>query len=186
MARGGNAAKQKGSAYERVVAKRLSEITGESFMRAPGSGAFIGGKNAGRKEILHEGQIRVFKGDVAPGPSYSNFNIECKSYKSFPFHKLITNDQIPLLNEWIDQMLSVADEDDNNILFMKFNNIGEYVLWNKDGGDLGYDPYGFISSSPPVFLQGYMYQGTTWTFTSYPNFEKHFLIPYVENIQSRS
>ena len=37
--------KAKGSGFEREIAKYLSEKYGESFIRAPGSGAYIGGKN---------------------------------------------------------------------------------------------------------------------------------------------
>ena len=37
--------KNKGSSYEREVANFLSAAYGESFIRAPGSGAYVGGKN---------------------------------------------------------------------------------------------------------------------------------------------
>lgn len=118
--------KQKGSGYEREVAKFLSEKYGESFIRAPGSGAYVGGKNQVRKEILHEGQVRSFKGDVVPGHSFKNMNIECKFYKDFPFHLLLTG-ECKVLDGWLDQLLDVADPDDVNILFMKFNRKGQYV-----------------------------------------------------------
>ena len=52
--------KQKGSSWEREVARYLSEIYQEGFIRAPGSGAYVGGKNKQRTQILHEGQIRSF------------------------------------------------------------------------------------------------------------------------------
>ena len=44
--------KQKGSSWEREVARYLSEIYQESFIRAPGSGAYVGGTNSRRKEVL--------------------------------------------------------------------------------------------------------------------------------------
>ena len=72
--------KNKGSGFERETAKFLSETYGESFIRAPGSGAYVGGKNQSRTEILHEGQIRSFKGDIVPGQSFHKLNIECKFY----------------------------------------------------------------------------------------------------------
>ena len=37
--------KAKGSGYERDVAKFLTELYGESFIRAPGSGAYVGGRD---------------------------------------------------------------------------------------------------------------------------------------------
>lgn len=118
--------KQKGSGYEREVAKYLSDLYQESFIRAPGSGAYIGGKNTDRKQMLHEGQIRNFKGDVVPGPSFINLNIECKFYSDFPWHQLLSG-QCKLLDSWIDQLMSVADINDLSILFMKFNRKGSYV-----------------------------------------------------------
>jgi Holliday junction resolvase len=71
--------KAKGSNWERDVAVYLSNLYGESFIRAPGSGAYIGGSNTHRKEYLDEGQIRTFKGDIVPGKSFARLNIECKS-----------------------------------------------------------------------------------------------------------
>ena len=118
--------KQKGSGFEREIAKYLSEKYSESFIRAPGSGAYVGGKNQVRKEVLHEGQIRSFKGDVVPGQSFKRMNIECKFYADFPFHLLLTGD-CKVIDAWIDQLMDVADEHDVNLLFMKFNRKGRYV-----------------------------------------------------------
>ena len=119
--------KAKGSSWERDVAKFLTTLYGETFIRAPGSGAYVGGINAKRKEILHEGQVRAFKGDSVPGQSFPNFNAECKSYKTFPFHRLLFPDPLPILEEWISQLMDVADTNDFNILIMKFNHIGKYI-----------------------------------------------------------
>jgi len=118
--------KAKGSGFEREIAKYLSEKYNESFIRAPGSGAYVGGKNQIRKEVLHEGQIRSFKGDVIPGQSFKRMNIECKFYADFPFHLLLTGD-CKVIDAWIDQLMDVADPDDVNLLFMKFNRKGRYV-----------------------------------------------------------
>ena len=118
--------KAKGSGFEREIAKYLSEKYSESFIRAPGSGAYVGGKNQIRKEVLHEGQIRSFKGDVVPGQSFKRMNIECKFYADFPFHLLLTGD-CKVIDAWIDQLMDVADPHDVNLLFMKFNRKGRYV-----------------------------------------------------------
>ena len=119
--------KNKGSGFEREVARYLSETYEESFIRAPGSGAYVGGKNQSRTEILHEGQIRSFKGDIVPGQSFPKFNAECKSYKDFPFHQLLTSDKVRMLEDWLDQLMDAADDGDFNILIMKFNNKGKFV-----------------------------------------------------------
>jgi Holliday junction resolvase len=119
--------KAKGSSFEREVATFLSKLYNESFIRAPGSGAYVGGKNQARKEFLHEGQIRSFKGDIVPGQSFTKLNVECKSYADFPFHQLYTGD-CKLLEGWLDQLMDVAEQDDVNVLFMKFNRKGRFVV----------------------------------------------------------
>lgn len=121
-----NPQKQKGNSFEREVANYLSDLYKESFIRAPGSGAYVGGKNKARTQILHEGQIRSFKGDIVPGQSFPKMNAECKSYKDFPFHQVVSG-ECKLLEEWLDQLMSVSDSNDLNILFMKFNRKGRFV-----------------------------------------------------------
>lgn len=122
-----NPQKQKGSSFEREVANYLSDLYKESFIRAPGSGAYVGGKNKARTQILHEGQIRSFKGDIVPGQSFPKMNTECKSYKDFPFHLTLAGD-CKVLDGWLEQMMDVSDIDDLNILFMKFNRKGKFVV----------------------------------------------------------
>lgn len=123
--------KNKGNAWERDVAKHLTELYGEHFMRAPGSGAYVGGTNNVRKEYLHEGQIRSFKGDIIPGQSFPKFNAECKSYGDFPFHQLFSG-TVKQLDTWLDQLMDAADPDDYNILIMKFNRKGKFVAIQFD------------------------------------------------------
>lgn len=118
--------KAKGNSFERKVADFLTNLYDEKFIRAPGSGAYVGGKNAHRKQLLHEGQIRNFKGDIVPGQSFPKLNAECKSYKDFPFHQLFSG-TVNILESWINQCMDVADTGDFNILFLKFNNKGTYV-----------------------------------------------------------
>ena len=119
--------KAKGSGWERDTARFLSGLYGESFIRAPGSGAYVGGSNKARMEILHEGQVRAFKGDIVPGQSFPKLNAECKFYKQFPFHRLLQPEPIPMLEEWISQLMDVAETGDFNILIMKFNQVGKFI-----------------------------------------------------------
>lgn len=121
-----SASKNKGSSFEREIAKFLTDLYGESFIRAPGSGAYVGGKNQSRKEFLHEGQIRSFKGDIVPGQSFNKFNAECKSYADFPFHLLLTG-ECKILDGWIKQLMDVAETDDCSVLYMKFNRKGKFI-----------------------------------------------------------
>ena len=46
--------KNKGKSWERDVCLFLSDLYNESFIRVPGSGAFIGGTNQFRKDYLSE------------------------------------------------------------------------------------------------------------------------------------
>lgn len=119
--------KAKGNSFERVTADFLTNLYSEKFIRAPGSGAYVGGKNTHRKQLLHEGQIRNFKGDIVPGQSFPKLNVECKSYKDFPFHQLFAQ-EIKVLEGWIEQCLDVADPGDFSIIMMKFNRKGTYVV----------------------------------------------------------
>lgn len=118
--------KAKGSSWERDVADFLSKTYGESFIRTPSSGAYVGGSNAHRKEFLHEGVIRVFKGDIVPPPDWKHFNSEAKFYKDFAWHQLYTGKNA-ILDSWIEQQFDAADEGDFNIMFLKFNRQGKFV-----------------------------------------------------------
>lgn len=118
--------KAKGNSFERTTADFLTNLYGEKFIRAPGSGAYVGGKNTHRKQLLHEGQIRNFKGDIVPGQSFPKLNAECKSYRDFPFHQLFQG-PVNILESWIDQCMDVSDPGDFSIIFMKFNRKGTYI-----------------------------------------------------------
>jgi hypothetical protein len=118
--------KSKGNSFERQTADFLTKLYGEKFIRAPGSGAYVGGKNTHRKQLLHDGQIRNFKSDIVPGESFPKLNAECKSYKDFPFHQLFSGN-VKILESWIDQCMIAADAGDFNIIIMKFNRKGTYV-----------------------------------------------------------
>jgi hypothetical protein len=95
-------------------------------VRVPNSGSFIGGKNSHRKSNLSEQQIRGFKGDIIPGPSFPNLNLEAKFYKDFAFHQVL-HGSCKQLDDWINQMLTTCDESDINILAMKFNRKGSFI-----------------------------------------------------------
>lgn len=122
----GSKSKNKGKSWERDVANHLTSLYGETFIRVPHSGAYIGGKNQFRKEFLHEGQIRSMKGDITPPLTWTKFNCECKSYADFPFHQLYSG-EIKILESWMDQLHDVADPGDFNILIMKFNRKGKFI-----------------------------------------------------------
>lgn len=153
--------KNKGNTFERDISKRLSEMYNESFLRVRDSGAFVGGSNNVRKNILSEGQIRAAKGDIIPPDGWKHFNAECKSYAAFPFHQLLNNEPIPLLENWIEQTVDASDEGDLNIIFMKFNRIGIYVGIHLPIGKV-FDIKRFIDYNDKT--------NNTWRLTGYNNF----------------
>jgi Holliday junction resolvase len=123
--------KNKGKGFEREVCKILGEVYGDNFERVPHSGAFVGGVNAARKSTLTENQIKAFKGDIIPPDHWKHFNCECKNYKDFPFHHLLQNKAIPLLESWLEQTLDAHDDRDIDLLFMKFDRKGIYLAFPK-------------------------------------------------------
>jgi hypothetical protein len=121
--------KNKGKSFERDVCKILANIYNDNFVRVPNSGAFVGGINAVRKNHLTENQIIACKGDIIPPDDWRYFNCECKNYADFPFHHLLQDKSIPLLESWIDQTLDAHDDNDIDLIFMKFNRKGIYLVF---------------------------------------------------------
>lgn len=118
-----SAAKQKGNAWEREVAKDLSETFNENFIRVPNSGAYTGGANFHRLDRLTEDQKRMMDGDIMVPPCMSKFKIECKSYKTFDYHQLFTTNKT--LNKWIEQ----AESGLYWFLVIKVTRKGSYILF---------------------------------------------------------
>lgn len=118
--------KNKGSSFEREIAKFLSEIYSEPFVRVPNSGAYIGGSNNFRKSFLNENQAKSFKGDITAPDSWIYFNAEAKNYADFPFHQVLSS-ECKLLNSWLEQLMAVSEPNDLNILFLKFNRKGKFI-----------------------------------------------------------
>lgn len=78
--------KAKGNGFEGLVAKKLSAALPLNFIRSPGSGARVGGKNFEKLGAMFgEDTLKVFVADVVPINERQeklrfNFSIECKSY----------------------------------------------------------------------------------------------------------
>ena len=121
--------KQKGKGYENDIAKHLSKVFGDNFMRVPSSGAYLGGKNHDRRHTMTSGQIKAHKGDIIPPDDWHYFNCEVKFYKDFKFHQLF--DESKTLESWIKETMQTASPGDLNLIFMKFNRIGEFVAYQS-------------------------------------------------------
>lgn len=123
--------KAKGNSWELEVAKFLSSTYNESFLRVPSSGAFVGGKNNFRKAALDQSQLQSKKGDIHPPDAWTHFNVECKSYKDFPFHQLWYAD-VKILDSWIQQQHEVEDEGDLNLILIKISRKDKWVVYPQN------------------------------------------------------
>ena len=121
-----SAAKQKGNAWERDVAKDLSETFNENFIRVPNSGAYTGGANFHRLDRLTEDQKRMMDGDIMVPPCLSRYKIECKNYKAFDFHQLFNENKT--LDKWIKQ----AEFGLLWFLVIKVTRKGSFILFRKE------------------------------------------------------
>ena len=72
---------------------------------------------------LTEDQKRMMDGDIMVPPCLSKFKIECKSYKSFDFHQLFTDNKT--LNKWIEQ----AESGNCWFLVIKVTRRGSFILF---------------------------------------------------------
>jgi hypothetical protein len=126
-----NKSKNKGKSWERDVCNFLSDLYSQSFIRVPNSGAFVGGKNEFRKETLSLEQIKLMRGDIVPPLNYPYFVAECKNYADFPFHQMVHNNSIRLLDEWIGQVMHDCNQEkDVWMLFIKITRKGQYVVYD--------------------------------------------------------
>jgi len=125
-----NKGKNKGNSGERKIAEFLTNLYGQKFMRVPNSGAFLGGANSFRKLQLDEGQISTFKADLIPPSNMKKLVIESKFYKEFPFHNLIKDTDIPLLDKWVKQAIDSADDGDFWVVVFRINHKGSFVAFD--------------------------------------------------------
>lgn len=78
--------KAKGNGFEGTIAKKLSAALPLNFIRSPGSGARVGGKNFEKIGAMFGAEaLKIFNADVVPINEKEeklqfNFSIECKFY----------------------------------------------------------------------------------------------------------
>lgn len=125
-------AKAKGNSAERELCKFLTSVFLGSFMRVPNSGAFIGGKNASRKESMDEKQIALSKGDIIPPDFMPKLVLESKFYADFQFHALITEGKVPQLDKWIEQTIDCIQDGDLWFVAFKINRRGWYACFPEE------------------------------------------------------
>lgn len=103
--------KAKGSSFERKVSKFLSDITGLTFRRTFGSGAF-----KSKHEALDE------SGDLKCSDPNFMFSIECKFYKELNYNSVIVGTSRQL-DSWISQCIEDSKRvGKRGLLIVKTNN----------------------------------------------------------------
>ena len=123
--------KAKGNNGERKIADFLTGLYGQKFLRVPNSGAFLGGANAFRKAALDEGQVATFKADLIPPSNMRKLVVESKFYGEFPFHNLFKNVAVPLLDKWVEQATTSADDGDFWVVVFRINHKGSFVVFDQ-------------------------------------------------------
>jgi len=152
-----NKNKNKGKAYERVVAKHLSSVFELNFERVPNSGAFVGGKNIETAKKLSDEQLLLMDGDIIMPIELSHVSIECKWYKDFSWKSLFSAKGESHLNQWIEQVSETTKP--FWFICFKINNCGEYVVY------LDNDEYN-VQANYNVYIK----DGNKYIITSMINF----------------
>lgn len=121
--------KNKGKAFERELAKHLTGVFGLNFQRVPNSGAFVGGKNAFRRQTLTQSQELLCTGDLIVPDELRHVSIECKFYKDFSFVSLFSENK--LIDSWIQQ---ASSSEKLWFLAFKINNCGVHIVYARELG----------------------------------------------------
>lgn len=131
--------KQKGNGFELTVAKLLSkELAPMNFIRTPGSGARVGGKNfATIGQMFGEDALKIFVGDVVPvnekqiGQKFL-VSCECKFYSTQDHFTSIMSGT-GLIFKWMKESEDDATKVDKRpILIFKWNHTPIFVACASD------------------------------------------------------
>jgi hypothetical protein len=126
--------KGKGNGFELTVAKKLSTALAPlTFIRAPQSGARVGGKNFEIfGKMFGEDAMKLFVGDVVPTnekdtQTVFHWSIECKSYaKSDSFETMVAGNSN--IFKWFEEsVIDAAKTNKKPILVFKWNHTPVYV-----------------------------------------------------------
>jgi len=151
--------KAKGNGFEGTIAKKLTAACAPlTFIRSPGSGARVGGKNFETfGKMFGEEAMKLFVGDVVPTNEKDTkkdfyWSIECKSYaKSDSFETMVAGNSN--IFKWFAESAVDAEKTKKRpILIFKWNHTPIYVAIDANS------PYmSTIKTKPRLVLT----QGTT-------------------------
>lgn len=121
--------KSKGNGFEGLIAKKLSTALAPlNFMRSPGSGARVGGKNFEKfGEMFGEEALAIFVADVVPinekkeGRKFLH-SVECKFYKTPDSFTQLAAGTANIFKWFQESVEDALKTDKNPVLIFKWNN----------------------------------------------------------------
>ena len=158
--------KAKGSGFEGTIAKTLSKALAPlNFIRTPGSGARVGGKNFETiGKMFGEDALKIFVGDVVPvnerqeGIKFKH-SIECKFYATQdPFTSLVSG--TANVFKWFKEAVDDASKVDKSpMLIWKWNHTPIFVAIDTMDSKMDYTVLTTRGIKPRVTLLQYGEEG---------------------------
>lgn len=126
--------KSKGNGFEGQIAKRLSaDLAPLNFIRSPGSGARVGGKNFETfGQMFGEDSLKLFVADVVPVNERKEdikflHSIECKFYASPDSFTSLVSGSANVFKWFQESVVDAAKIDKNPMLIWKWNHTPIFV-----------------------------------------------------------
>lgn len=125
--------KAKGNGFEGTIAKKLSAALPINFIRSPGSGARIGGKNfATIGAMMGEEAMKLFNADVVPvnesAVGYKfRYSVECKAYATADNFTSLVSGSANVFKWFEESVVDSAKIDRDPILIFKWNHTPIFV-----------------------------------------------------------
>lgn len=125
--------KSKGNNFESLIAKKLSAALPINFIRSPGSGARVGGKNmATIGAMMGEEALKLFNADVVPvnenvvGYKF-HYSIECKSYATADNFTSLVSGSANVFKWFEESVVDSAKIGREPVLIFKWNHTPTFV-----------------------------------------------------------
>ena len=131
--------KAKGNGFEGLIAKKLSAALPLNFIRSPGSGARVGGKNFEKiGAMFGEDALKLFVADVVPINERQenlrfHFSIECKAYATADNFTSLVAGTANVFKWFEESVVDAAKIDKKPMLVFKWNHTPIFVA--VDAGD---------------------------------------------------
>lgn len=125
--------KAKGNGFESTIAKKLSAALPINFIRSPGSGARIGGKNfATIGSMMGAEAIKLFNADVVPVNESAvgyrfHFSVECKAYATADNFTSLASGSANVYKWFEESVIDAAKVDREPVLIFKWNHTPVFV-----------------------------------------------------------